>query len=266
MKKIKITSIVFAVAIGVSLVSCKKDDKNEDTPKVNSATTNKVKLNFTNVLDTSILQISEDFAYTGTTPKYLNAFGDTFAVSSFKYYISNIKLKKSDGTYFIEPESYHLIDAGDTLITCNINLANVPIDNYTSIEFMLGIDSVRNKSGAQSGDLDPSKGMYWSWNQGYIFMRFFGYSTAAPLNSSHNITYEIGESKSARIIVLPFTGNLNVKSDNNPKVCLKTNLSELFKNPNTVSFSFLNSAMTAKDFQPLVDNYSDLFTLTSVTN
>jgi len=266
MKKINITPIVFIVAILVGIASCKKDVKNEEQPTLNNATTNKVKLNFTNVLDNAILQISEDIAYTATTPKYLNAFGDTFAVSSFKYYISNIKLKRSNGTYFVEPESYHLIDAGDTNTTCKLNLNNVPVDDYTSIEFILGIDSVRNKSGAQSGDLDPSKGMYWAWNQGYIFMRFFGYSTAAPLNSSHNITYEIGESKSARTIVLPFQSNLSVQSSNTPKVYLKTNLSELFKNPNTVSFNFLNSAMTAKDFQPLVDNYSDLFTVSGITN
>ncbi len=266
MKNINSTKTLI-IFIAITLFSCKKDTIIEQAPQISEPTATTVKLNFTNVVDNSILQISDDVAYTLTTPKYLNAFGDTFAVSSFKYYISNIKLKKSNGTYFIEPESYHLIDASDSNNTCKINITNVPYDSYVSIEFMLGIDSTRNISGAQTGDLDPSNGMYWTWNQGYIFMRFFGYSRSAPLNSSHNITYEIGGSLSARTIVLPFTtNNLIVKSNNIPKIYLKTNLSEVFKNPSAISFGFLNSAMTAKDFQPLVDNYSDIFTISAVTN
>jgi hypothetical protein len=265
MKKIKITPFAFITIMVIAVSACKKDTKTEQTEPIITATTNSITLNFTNVVDNQVLKISDDVAYVGTTPKYLNAFGDTFAVSSFKYYISNIKLKKGNGSYFIENESYHLLDAGDTVNTCKIKLKNVPFDDYTAIEFVLGIDSVRNKSGAQSGDLDPSKGMYWAWNQGYIFMRFFGYSSEAPLNSSHNITYEIGENSSARTITLPFnTNNLSVQNGNSPKIYLKTNLSELFKNPNTVSFSFLNSAMTTKQFQPLVDNYSDLFSISAI--
>ncbi len=265
MKNINTTKTLLIIVTAITLFSCKKDTIVEQTPAITEPTTTNVKLNFTNVVDNSVLKISSDDAYTITTPKYLNAFGDTFAVSSFKYYISNIKLKKSNGTYFVEPESYHLIDAGDTNTTCKINIANVPIDNYVSIEFLLGIDSTRNVSGSQTGDLDPAHGMYWAWNQGYIFMRFFGYSSSAPQNTSHNITYEIGEYTSACKISLPFAStNFNSKNNGNSIIYLKSNLAEVFKSPNTISFNQLNIAMVPRHFRPLVENYGDMFSIVSI--
>jgi hypothetical protein len=36
---------------------------------------------------------------------------------------------------------------------------------YDQIQFQLGIDSLTNVSGAMGGDLDPTKGMYWTWQR-----------------------------------------------------------------------------------------------------
>ncbi|MBK7385090.1 MAG: hypothetical protein IPI81_17420 [Flavobacteriales bacterium] len=46
-----------------------------------------------------------------------------------------------------------------------------------SISFLLGIDSLTNVSGAFGGDLDPTKGMYWAWNSGYINWKLEGTCT-----------------------------------------------------------------------------------------
>jgi len=40
------------------------------------------------------------------------------------------------------------------------------MDNWKSLSFLLGVDTVRNHTGSQTGDLSPSKSMYWNWNTG----------------------------------------------------------------------------------------------------
>lgn len=45
---------------------------------------------------------------------------------------------------------------------------------------LLGVDSATNVSGAFGGDLDPTNGMYWTWQSGYINVKVEGRSSAAP--------------------------------------------------------------------------------------
>ena len=40
----------------------------------------------------------------------------------------------------------------------------------------LGVDKKHNTSGANSGDLDPVNGMFWSWQSGYINFKIEGVS------------------------------------------------------------------------------------------
>src|SRR4051812_20496993 len=42
-----------------------------------------------------------------TTQWYTNFSTDSFTVTKFNYYISNLRLRKDDGSFYVEPESYH---------------------------------------------------------------------------------------------------------------------------------------------------------------
>ena len=35
----------------------------------------------------------------------------------------------------------------------------------------LGVDSLRNVTGVQTGALDPAMDMYWTWNTGYVMAK-----------------------------------------------------------------------------------------------
>ena len=48
----------------------------------------------------------------------------------------------------------------------------------------MGIDSTTNVSGAMGGDLDPTKGMYWTWLSGYINFKLEG--TSNICKTRHN--------------------------------------------------------------------------------
>jgi hypothetical protein len=255
------------------LFSCKKD-KNPASPDppAPSPTNDKgnVTVNITNVAGNAVLKISKDSAYTGATPKYINAHGDTFSVSMFRYYVSNIKLKKSDGSYYTETESYHLVDAKDSANTCKLTLLNVPVGTYISAELMIGVDSARNCSGAQTGDLDPAKDMFWSWNQGYIFMKFEGYSSSVAPANAHNVEYHIGGFKypynNTRKVTIPFAVLLQVATDHSPKLMLKTNLLGLFQAPTVISFSASPTIASPNSAVPLANNYANIFSFAGIIN
>jgi hypothetical protein len=59
------------------------------------------------------------------------------------------------------------------------------------IQFLLGIDSADQVRGAQTGVLDPVKGMFWTWNSGYQSFKIEGYS---PLSTqpAHSFAFHIG--------------------------------------------------------------------------
>ncbi len=106
---------------------------------------------------------------------YFAKNNDSIKIESLKFYISNIELVNGDKVIWQQKNSFHLIDAakkGSMHLTLKhrSNLA------FTKIKFNLGIDSVVNVSGAIGGDLDPTKGMYWAWQSGYINFKLEGKS------------------------------------------------------------------------------------------
>ena len=105
--------------------------------------------------------------------KYTNMYGEKFTVSKFNYYISNIRLKKANGSWWKQPNSYYLVQSNKPA-SQKITIPNVPKGTYNEISFLIGVDEKRNTSGAQEGALDPANGMFWSWNTGYVFLKLEG--------------------------------------------------------------------------------------------
>jgi hypothetical protein len=86
-------------------------------------------------------------------------------MTTFKYYISNVSLITRNCDFVAIPDSYFLVNAADSS-TLNQQINNIPEGKYTGITFTMGVDSLRNFAGAQTGVLDPAKGMFWRWNSG----------------------------------------------------------------------------------------------------
>jgi hypothetical protein len=119
---------------------------------------------------------------------YQNDFGETFSIRSFKYYISNIVLNDSDRKQSF-PDQYFLVDNNESSsqpITFSASLQHI-----TSIKFLLGVDSLKNVSGVQTGTLDPAKGMFWTWNTGYVMAKLEGNSPFANM-PQHAFSYHVG--------------------------------------------------------------------------
>jgi hypothetical protein len=100
---------------------------------------------------------------------------DSIQIETIKFYVSNIEFFKNDQLVYKEKNSFHLIDAADSS-TFNLMINLEPNINFNKIKFNLGIDSITNYNGAMGGDLDPTKGMYWTWQNGYINLKIEGKS------------------------------------------------------------------------------------------
>lgn len=268
MKIARLLSLALVIVLVIS--SCKKDPNPIDDEHVhNHENTNDVVVNITNVADNQIIQISSDVPFTASTPKYINANNDTFSVSILKYYISNIKLKRPNGSYYVVPETYFLINAADTINTCKFVLKDIPVENYIAMEFIVGVDSTRNCSGAQTGALDPLNDMFWSWNQGYIFFKCEGYTSSAPHWGISNLSYHIGgfipPFNLIRWANVPFTStSLNVDQDHISTIYLKANLLEAFRNQNVIDFSVSPAVTSGPVAKQLANNYSNMFVFSAI--
>ncbi|MCB0763223.1 MAG: hypothetical protein KDB84_00855 [Flavobacteriales bacterium] len=94
--------------------------------------------------------------------------GKSFRITTLRFYVG-VPFAPNGGQSFLLPYEYHLVDAADT---STWTIAVPARARY----LLLGVDSLTNVSGALSGDLDPTKGMYWTWNSGYINLKLEGSS------------------------------------------------------------------------------------------
>lgn len=256
---IKNISIAFTMLLTLAFTSCKKDEATNPTTDEKGAFT----LEFENVVNSSPLVLE--------TQNYTNANGDSFNVSVFKYYVSNIKLTKTDGSIYSVPESYILVDASKPTSLLN-SLNSIPAGDYTKISFIIGVDKDRNLAGAQTGALDPALGMFWTWNSGYIFVKFEGTS---PQSTAVNkgLTFHIGgivdPNNTIRTFSTEFSaGNpLRIREDKKPQLHFKVNVASLFTGKKNISFANLNFTMGGANSVIVADNYVDgLFKLDHIHN
>ena len=178
MKNIKYTIILFLVA---TFFSCTKENPTP-SPTPTEPETGSVVLKFDHGWGSTYgpFSIGQAMVHPGTS--------DEITFSLLSYYISNVKLKKADGSEYAQPESYHLVRLNSGSLA-EIVLTNIPVGEYTGITYTIGVDSTRNVSGVQEGALSPSNGMFWSWNTGYIFVKAEGTS---PQSSNGEFKYRLG--------------------------------------------------------------------------
>jgi hypothetical protein len=122
--------------------------------------------------------------------KYFNPFGETYEISRFRFYAGDIAPVYSDTRRKTNiSKTYHLIDFSDSSST----RIEVPVSagDCNGIQFLLGVDSVDQTRGAQTGALDPAKGMFWTWNSGYQSFKIEG-TSAYSAQPAHMIAYHIG--------------------------------------------------------------------------
>lgn len=259
MKKQFQFAALLLLVVSSSFMSCKKDEVQPEED--HHAGTGSLRVNFTPMFGDSLLELN--------TEAYVTGNGDTITLSKYKYYVSNIKLTDDEGNIHSIANGYYLIDAASAA-SQTITLSDIPGGHYTTLSFLIGVDSTRNVSGSQTGALDPANGMFWTWNSGYIMAKMEGTSPQST-ESFNAVTYHIGgftgTNSALRTATIALTTNASVTATGNPLVTLKSDAAEWFVSPNSISIATNAFAMMPNAFSAQVaDNYSNMFSLISVQN
>ena len=259
-------TLIFASAL---MLACTKE--NTVDPMDNS--TNAVTLEFDNRVGAQKMALGSS--------TYKNGSGEEFTLTRFNYFISNVALKKADGTLVKFPDQYFLIRQSDPT-SWEPELREVPAGDYTEISFLIGVDSTRSVSdiSARTGVLDPASygddAMYWSWNSGYIFVKMEGTSPVVPLNSAGKRVFEMhiggygGRTTVApnnlRTVKLPLISKATVRKGIAPTIHLVADFLKVFDGPKPIRLAETNSVHNPAAAGPLADNYMTMFVVDHVHN
>lgn len=253
---------LLALLSGIIFFSCKKED--EALPPDATGPNNSASTGLLMVFDPQV----NNLPFVAGTKWYANSSGDSFTVTKFNYYISNVKLKKKDGTFFIEPESYHLIKQVEGKKT--FVLTTIPVGEYTDIEFMIGVDSLRNVSGAQNGDLDPAHQMFWDWNSGYIFYKLEGVFKTQTISGINDYGLHIGlfspDDTTQKTCKLIFPEPIRITGTNLAQLVLKVKVEEVFDTPRQLGFAAYDQDPGPTTLRRMAENYKDMFEVKEIKN
>jgi hypothetical protein len=209
--------------------------------------------------------------------EYTLPTGEKITPDLLQYYISNIRLKKADGTEFIvNPDSSYFLIKESVPSTQKVQLRGVPEGDYTAITFTIGVDSARCMSplSKRTGALDPAEGMYWTWNQGYIFIKCEGSSPASsePDNRFRIHAGGFGSSATPQINAIRTTTlsfgdkKAMVRAAIKPEIHLIADIYKLFKSAHTISLISTPSVMFSPVANQVADNYQAMFAFDHVHN
>ena len=221
MNRILSSILSFSIA-GMALVGC-KGDENTPTPTPTPAIpTGKVGMYWSHTWGSGPFSMEANL---------VSDQGDTLYFERGKYYLTNFELIKSNDSVYVEKESYRMINLADPA-SMILNFNQVPTGSYKAIRFMVGVDSARNMSGAQTGALDPANGMFWSWSTGYIHFKVEGKHGIAR----QPFAYHIGGFRRNQVAMRTVTLNANfvVEKDSVQGLLIGADLKKMFDGPNPI--------------------------------
>ena len=252
--------IIFLVSVFSALLlfhSCQKTLRSDEGPAADHALT----IQFNPVVDNDSLEYGKI---------YHNIFGEDYSIRNFKFYVCQVDLINTDSgkSYSLNKDQYFLVNFGEPGST-KIQLNAVSF-RYNRIAFVIGVDSIRNVSGAQTGSLDPANGMFWTWNSGYIMAKLEGNS---PVSSEPNQVFEYhiggfsGADKVVRKVNLSFPLNASVlfEAGKRTQMTITANANAWFSGPNPISIAGTPVCTTPGSLAKSISaNYATMFNVINI--
>jgi hypothetical protein len=186
---------------------------------------------------------------------YLSINKDSIKVTKLKFYVTDFILKDTLKKEYSIKDSNYLIDVFNDKTLINMPLNGINCD-LTELSFKIGVKESLNVSGVNSGDLDPSKGMFWSWQSGYINFKIEGVSPSCNTRKN-KFQFHIGGYQKPHTTVRTLAFKLNKHKGNQIKINL--DVAQLF---NEIELKHKNQIMIpGKEATSFADNFSTLFSV-----
>lgn len=244
--------------------SCRKKPLPTNNTTQPTSNVGSIDLQIQNYVGTRALKLNDPTNYTLSN-------GEELKVKVLAYYLSNFVLTDENGVKHTDSNSYYLVMENDEA-SKKITLKNVPKGNYTKVDFMIGVDSLHNVSGAQDGYLAPSYGMFWSWSTGYIMAKLEGTSPQSS-NINNDIIFHIAGFKGSYNVLqhssMTFPTKVIVKGGVNPSsiVSVKANIATWFESFTFPGFNTLPTVATeGRNAQNIALSYNGMLSTSNVEN
>lgn len=194
---------------------------------------------------------------------YQNELGQNYLIESFKFYLSNFEFESASSNEVFKVEDSYLLFSADREKNVFEREILVKKGEYTKMNFSIGIDSIKNTSLDNSGDLDINNSMAWDWNTGYKFVVFEGkyFNDTANQTNSIPLIFHIGLNQNYKKVSLNFDekGAFSTENTKNKKIVLKVDLNDFFSSPNQINFNETNNIMGAGKSSLFSQNYEQGF-------
>ncbi|MBI1836734.1 MAG: hypothetical protein HYR91_05660 [Flavobacteriia bacterium] len=228
--KIKIDKIKWIILIMIisGISACKKEKIDEDNSTIETGT---FIVHLHSNIDTNEI---ENYGL-----EYMLNTGRKIRIDLAQMYISEVELIKLDGSKITVSEKSNL----KILEEEKYILGNVPVGNYKSIQFKVGLNALKNSQEplTSSESVIMNRPEMWFSNmaqpEGYVFLNFQGQiDTSAAMNGNFtSFEYRIGTNLNFTQIVLP-TKNFTVLNNQDTYAHIVIDYGELF---NEVDFGQL---------------------------
>lgn len=232
------------------LISCKKDSAiiEDAAPSENRFSS----------ADISVYLKNNNLSVIWDTLNNINSAGNTYSIHNVNFYLSNINLKKDDGTFYSSNKIFYIDPSyGSKSI---IHLDSIPKGNYTEIVYLIGIDSIRNIDFGLGTTID-NLNMAWptAMGGGYHFIKMEGHY----LDTSHTSQgYAIHIGKNENLIKIKITQHLSQQNASH-QYSLLFNINEVFMNPYIYNLNIDNNYTMSDSvaMRKIKTNIQDAFTI-----
>lgn len=198
---------------------------------------------------------------------YETTDGRDLKLTSAQLFISNIQAEKLDGTLVTVAGTVLLKEIDTEVYT----VGDIPVGNYQSVRFLVGLDSATNALTPASGSVLNTSSMWLGANaqpDGYVFVNFQGtIDTTSTLPSAANavlqpFSYKIGTKANARQVVMP-QKNFTIVKDQIQYVHMNVDYYQLFNGIEinvAGNLSVVSTADNAGDLaKKMADNIPSMF-------
>ncbi|MCA0429994.1 MAG: hypothetical protein LCH32_05775 [Bacteroidetes bacterium] len=232
------------------LVSCKKDKSNKQESNTLGISYSDVQFNITTQSNNPTIILD--------SLNNTNAAGNIYSIHKLNMYISNIILKKEDGTLYKSDKVFY-VDPSQTSKNF-FQLDSIPKGKYIEFSCLIGVDSTRNVSSGLSSTID-NVNMAWpaAMGGGYHFIKMEGHykDTAGTVKG-----YAIHLGKNINLVKNKFSTSLTLlNSVHNCSLVFNTN--EVFQNPHLYNLNFEKNYTMSDSvaMSKIKINMQDVFTL-----
>ncbi|MDB5272456.1 MAG: hypothetical protein JWO58_823 [Chitinophagaceae bacterium] len=186
---------------------------------------------------------------------YKDTTGRKISFSMAQLYISNVELKKTDGTYYSVADSMVLQVQDNEQYT----VATVPAGNYTQVRFHVGFDPTTNQKNPSLAGLLNKPAMWfnstWNSSEGYVFVNLQGKidTTAAHTAADADLVafdYKIGTNSNYKLVTMP-PKNYTVTPSVPALVHITTSYNKLFDGIDLTTPSNLTVSTVSDNATPL---------------